>query len=177
MSTMNAMAWSLLALFMLHEFEEIILIHPWMIRNKGYIERAHAKNKKVPFDFFTSASSASLAIYEEFIIVSAVILLSCIFDSYLVWYGLFAAFTVHLVIHIIFSVIHHRYVPGLITSGLVLLPSVYILCISAIEISYGWSALLLSTVFVSVLMLLNLEALHKSVKTFDGWIEKFSEEK
>lgn len=176
MGTMNALAWLLPVLFMFHDFEEIILIRPWLVRNKEYIEKAHAENKRVPFDFFVSTGSASLCIYEEFIILSAATLLSCIFNNYIVWYGLFVAFTIHLVIHLLFVATQHRYVPGAMTSALVLIPSIYVLYISVGMTGYTWYVLTLSGVLVFAFMILNLMLLHKSVKAFDGWLRKFSGE-
>lgn len=177
MGTMNALAWLLPVLFMFHDFEEIIFIHPWLVRNKEYMKKAHAESKKVPFDFFVSNGSAALCIYEEFIILSVATLLSCIFNDYVVWYGLFVAFTVHLIIHLLFIATQHRYVPGVITSAVVLIPSIYVLYISAIMTGYTWYALSLSGVLVFAFMILNLMLLHQSVKAFDGWLRKFSGEK
>lgn len=177
MSTMNSLVWLLPVLFIFHDFEEIIFIPPWLLRNKEYIEKAHVKNKRVPFDFFVSNGSTALCIYEEFIILSVTTFLSCIFNNYIVWYGLFVAFTIHLVIHLLFVAMQHRYVPGLTTSAIVLIPSIYVLYISAIMTSYTWYVLSLSGVLVFAFMIINLILLHKSVKIFDGWLSKFSGEK
>jgi hypothetical protein len=177
MGTMNAFSWLLLVIFMFHEFEEIIFIKPWMMKNKRYIKKAHAENKRVPFDFFRSTGSAALAIYEEFIIVSAATLLSCVFDNYIVWYGLAGAFTVHLVVHILFTVKHHLYVPGVITSAIVLIPSCYVLYSAAKMTGYTMQSMLIATVLALALMLLNLLMLHRAVKAFDRWLLKLSAEK
>lgn len=177
MDTMYSITWLFVAVFMFHEFEEIIFLQPYMLKNKGYIEKVHSKNRRVPFDFFTSTSSAALAIYEEFIILSLVALLSCFFNSYIIWYGLLGAFTIHLIGHIIFTLIYRIYVPGLVTSFVVLIPSVYLLYVTAIMTSYVWYALLISTVCASALMLINLEFLHKYVNNFDKWLAKLSDGK
>lgn len=177
MFSMYTITWLFVAVFMFHEFEEIIFLQPYMIKNKEYIEKAHAEDRRVPFDFFVSVGSAALAIYEEFIILSIVAFLSCIFNSYIVWYGLLGAFTLHLIGHIIFTLKCRIYVPGVVTSFMVLIPSVYLLYVTAIMTSYEWYALLISTVCACALMLLNLELLHKYVNSFDKWLAKLSDGK
>ena len=68
-----------------------------------------------------------------------------LFDLLLPLPLLLFAFTLHLVIlHLILGNLFRRYVPGVFTAALFLLPSIYMLFYSARDLHYGWQAIVLS---------------------------------
>lgn len=88
MNTLNAIVWIFPVIFMLHEFEEIIVIKSWQLRFQ--MKRETFKGKW-PFSDFISAESFSCAVAEEFIIISVVTLICYLSNHY--QYGL--AFILH----------------------------------------------------------------------------------
>lgn len=54
---MNAIAWLFPIIFMIHDFEEIVMINAWQQKNKQYIQ--NMKDKYIPFKFKGSTASIS----------------------------------------------------------------------------------------------------------------------
>ena len=106
--------WTFPVIFMLHDFEEIIMINAWKQKRKKYIESL--KTGHVPFDFNASTASFSIAVAEEFLIISIITLVSSLINNYIIWYGFFIAFTLHLFIHLFQFIFFKKYVPSIITS-------------------------------------------------------------
>lgn len=59
--------WLFPILFMIHDFEEIIIIKSWQQKNKEYIE--NRLQKFVPFNFKASTAAFSIGVAEEFVII------------------------------------------------------------------------------------------------------------
>ena len=108
--------------FMIHDFEEIIFLKPWMENNQGYIKNRFPGLGPRIARYFSSISLLSfiIAVAEEFIIISLVTYLSVYFNNYYVWLMVFMGFFIHLIIHIIQVIIIGRYIPIVITSVLAL---------------------------------------------------------
>ena len=136
--------WLFPILFMLHDFEEILIVNAWQRKNKQYIEGR--KGKYIPFNFKGSTAAFSVGIAEEFVIISVVVVLSCLFNSYVVWFGLFIAFIIHLFLHIFMSISFKKYVPGVVTSILFIPPCCFIVYKFNVLLHYNITTLLLSIV-------------------------------
>lgn len=121
--------WLLPIVFMIHDFEEIIMMKPWAARNAGMLQKrfpglakgilAHLQQQ--------STSSFALAVAEEFILLSALTLWTVERGLYSVWAGILIAYFAHLLIHMAQFAAFRQYVPVIITS---LLTSIY--CIWAL---------------------------------------------
>ncbi len=118
---MGTLIWSLPILFMLHDFEEIIMFEAWQQR---YQEKLNSIKYK-PFDHFKSAASGSVAVLVEFIILSLAALLTNQFHTYLLWFGCQFIFILHFFGHYGLSLFFKGYVPGLTTALLFLPISIY----------------------------------------------------
>ncbi len=107
---------------MLHDFEEIIMFKPWLVKNREElkrrfprIDRALSRNHD-----HLSTSAFAVAVLNEFIIIAFITCAALYFDSYRWWFGALAAFSLHLVVHILQWLIYGKYVPVIITSVLAL---------------------------------------------------------
>ncbi len=127
-------------IFMIHDFEEIIMFKPWLRKNRKELqerfpkfERFLAKNNY--FDLSTSAFA--MAVLHEFILISLVSILSLLCKSYFWWFGAFAVYTLHLFVHIVQWLVYRKYVPVIITSVLTLPYCIYtfFVFISTVEMS------------------------------------------
>ncbi|MBC2582383.1 HXXEE domain-containing protein [Clostridium sp. DJ247] len=171
MKTLFMIIWLFPILFMIHDFEEIIMIEAWQERNKQYIE--NMANKHIPFNFKASTASFSIAVAEEFIILSIVTVVSCLLDNYIVWYGLFIAFTLHLLFHIFQWLSFKKYLPSVITSISFLPLCCFLIYKINILLDYDIITLLFSISISILVMVGNIYILHKAMMKFDSWLEKY----
>ena len=108
--------------FILHDFEEIIMFKPWLDKNREEIKTRFPRLDQIlsrnHYQFSTSAFA--VAVLHEFIIIAVITTLSMHFDSYHWWFGAFAAFSLHFFVHIAQWLVFGRYVPFIITTILVL---------------------------------------------------------
>lgn len=107
--------------FMLHEFEEIIMMPTWLQQNQTQLvgrfpaaQRMFHALGKLPAPAFT------LAVAEEFILLSACTLIATIYGHITAWYCCLLAFGIHLIVHLVQFLIIRKYIPAIITTILCL---------------------------------------------------------
>lgn len=164
MCTLNIQYWILLfpLAFMIHDLEEVIILRRWMLIHRNEIEDRFPRIKSI-LKHLSSLDTHSFAIAasEEFVII---ILATCYVHiqgiyGMEIWSALFMAFSFHQLIHIIQAIILQRYVPGLLTS-LLLLPYSYF-GLQSIWYAMNGVELLLCGVFGILFMVLNLIFAHR----------------
>lgn len=119
---MNFIIWLLPIIFMIHDFEEIIFMKPWIEKNRADLARRFPaiSQKILPhYDSLTS-SAFSLIVAEEFILISVVALITMLYQTYGLWFAVLMGFSIHLVVHIAQWLVFGRYVPVIVTSLLAL---------------------------------------------------------
>lgn len=164
--------WLFPVLFMIHDFEEIIMINVWQQRNKQYIQ--NIKNKYIPYDFSVSTEAFSIGVAEEFFIISIVTIISYLLNNYIVWIGLFIAFVLHFFFHIFMCINLKKYVPGVLTSIIFILPSCFMLYRINSLLDYHITMILFSALIGTLIMMVNIYTLHKAMKKFDYWLKRYS---
>lgn len=117
-SNLSTIVWLFPIVFMLHEFEEIIFFKYWIKRNKGYLLKRFPKlaSRFMPRIENMSVPAFTVAVTEEFILLSVITIISVMLDSYLLWLGIFMGFFVHLLAHVIQWIIIRRYIPAICTT-------------------------------------------------------------
>jgi len=110
--------WLFPIIFMIHDFEEIIMFKPWAVKNAPYLRQRFPRLAARMLSHFEglSTSAFALAVMVMFLIVSGVTLIAMEFDLYALWAGMLIGYFVHLVVHISQFLIVRRYVPVIITS-------------------------------------------------------------
>ena len=110
------------AVFMLHDFEELIMFAPWLKKNRDEVRRRFPPIDKILLKNHDrlSTSAYAVAVLHEFVVIGGITYLSLYFDAYHWWFGAFAAFTLHLFVHIGQWLIYGKYVPVVVTSILAL---------------------------------------------------------
>ena len=113
----ETMFWLLPVFFMIHDFEEIIMIRPWLDRNSDALRARFpavaAKLISSTGNLTTNAFAALDAI--EFIALSAVAFLAAEYHCVHLWSGFLIAFLIHIVIHVAQFVAWRGYVPAVLT--------------------------------------------------------------
>lgn len=108
--------------FILHDFEEIIMFRPWLDKHRTEIKSRFPRLDKILLrnHDHLSTSAFAVAVLHEFVIIAIITILAVHFDSYQWWFGAFAAFFLHLFVHILQWLVFGKYVPFIITSILAL---------------------------------------------------------
>jgi hypothetical protein len=168
----ETMMWLLPVVFMLHEFEEIIMIRPWLAKNAGDLQRRFPSlaSQLLPHFQKLSTSALAFAVAEEFILLSVLTYLAVEFELYAAWAGLLIAFFSHLLIHIIQFALYRKYVPVIVTS---LLCSPY--CLFALDFlnshtSIDWSDMTNWSLIAALGLGANLVFVHFLAARFEHWL-------
>ncbi|MDD3310392.1 MAG: HXXEE domain-containing protein [Dysgonamonadaceae bacterium] len=112
----SIIVWLFLIVFMLHEFEEIIFLKPWVGKNSAYLSKRFPKLTKRFMPRFENMSIPAFAVAEEFILLSIITISSVLLDNYLLWFGVFMGFFMHLLIHLAQWLILRKYIPVIYTT-------------------------------------------------------------
>lgn len=110
--------WSLPAMFLLHDAEEVLFLPPWLRRNRELLARRFpqlARRMLPHFDGISPLRFAAMAA-EELVLLVAVTACAALAGCYYPWLALFLAFGMHLLIHLGQWAVVGRYVPVITTS-------------------------------------------------------------
>jgi hypothetical protein len=173
MNTLNVLIWFFPVLFMMHDFEEIIVVGAWKEKYSVLISSMNKDGRKAPFSDYISADSFSCAVAEEFILFSAAALTGILWGNYIIWFGFFFCIVFHFLIHVYLSVKFGHYVPGLVTSVPFFLISCRILWKAIYLMPYSAVVLLITAVVGFTVGIANVIWLHKLMPVFHGWLEKY----
>lgn len=107
--------------FLLHELEEILMVHRWIEKNGAAMHRRFPRLRYLirKMEEMTTRRFATIA-FEEFLIVSACTFVSQQAGDLRAWYCYLAAFSIHLFVHIIQFIVWRRYIPAIISTVLCL---------------------------------------------------------
>ena len=120
--------WIFPLLFIFHDMEEIIGLVPWIRLNETLLPQKAPTILKIHKGVTTEGFA--LAVFEEFILVLSITFLAYVTQSRaleLVWLGEFAAFALHLLLHLGQSILLRKYIPALLTSILCFPVSAYLI--------------------------------------------------
>ena len=152
---MHNVFWLFPIVFMLHEMEEIIGFKIWLDKNIDIVKR-YNKISMIYQNY--SNEGFSVAVLEEYLLCILVTGVSIFLKMYIIWVGAFIAFSGHLLVHIIQSIVIKRYVPALVSSIILLPISVFL------TFRYTFSSIVISSIMCIIVMLLNLMFIHKIMK-------------
>lgn len=114
--------------FILHDAEEVIVQHRWMLKHKETLTSRFPQTTKIVehLSSLTTKAFAIAALEELFVLLfaTAYVLVDGQYSTQ-IWSALFMAFSIHLIIHIGQAVAVRGYVPGAI-STILLLPYTFI---------------------------------------------------
>ncbi|MWC28606.1 HXXEE domain-containing protein [Paenibacillus sp. MMS18-CY102] len=128
--SLQSLIWLFLAAFMIHDFEEIIVIESWMKRNFHQMQDAVPAvfRRKLREMGNVRADRFAFAVALEFIVFIPATWLAAEREVYLFFAGFNVVLLIHVLTHLGQSLIVRKYTPGVVTAILVTLPySVYLL--------------------------------------------------
>lgn len=105
--------------FIIHELEEIIMVEKWMGKHRDELFRRFPVVAK-RLERITQIDTRSFAVIvvEEFLIVSGLTIMSIVTGNIIYWYCVLAAFSIHLLIHLLQFIVWKNYIPAIITTVL-----------------------------------------------------------
>ena len=163
--------WMLPLLFILHDFEEMIVMPLWKIRH-------HQKLATFKIPFFGSVtqwSAFAVGVLEEFIILLFISGFCQLTHNSLLYLSFVVAYTSHFIIHYIMCLQFRGYVPGVVTVTLEL-PIVLII------IAHYWPSdvsLLSVVVYLLLAMVIafsNLKIMHLIMPKIQTHLEKYAKQ-
>lgn len=110
---LDLIVWISVALFLVHEFEEIVCIRPWLAKY-----RDDPRVQRQVFWSFRNTSTSVIAamIFEEYVIFVAVAFAVVVFEQPAVFAGLMIPYALHLVSHIVEAVRLRLRTPSVLSS-------------------------------------------------------------
>ena len=111
-----------------------------------------------------SPSGFAVAVLEEYLVVIIITGASLYFANYLVWLGAFIAFSLHLLIHLIQSILIRKYISARASSLVLLPPSILIIKQVIDQTNYSLLSLLIWTLLGLIFMVVNLAFAHQLMR-------------
>lgn len=118
--TLGKYVWLFPVLFIFHDMEEVIGFGIFLKRNKKMLDEKYPFVSRIYEPF--STEGFALAVFEEFAVCLLFCLIAVATDhiwTWLLWLGGFIAYALHLVLHMVQSLIIKKYIPALATSFIV----------------------------------------------------------
>lgn len=147
--------------FIIHDAEETLVQHRWMLKHTEDIVTKFPRTRPMA-EYLLSLDTKAFAIaaIEELLILLAATCYVLIDGIYAmqIWSALFLAFSVHLIVHIIQAICIKGYVPGLV-STILLLPYSFLGVESIWYVMNGMELALWGTAGI-VFMIVNLRVAH-----------------
>lgn len=114
--------------FILHDAEEVVVQHRWMLNHRESLIATFPKMTQMVEHLSSLTTKAfAIAAIEELMVLlvaTAYVLVGGVY-SMQIWSALFMAFSIHLLVHIGQAIVMRGYVPGLV-STILLLPYAFI---------------------------------------------------
>lgn len=177
MNSMNFIVWMLPIIFMLHDFEEIIMAEVWGKRYEKEINKTWPNKQPFGLNYIKTCHTPTFSIGVEviFLIGSVISFFSVMFQNYFLWYGSFLGITLHFVfVHMLGTLKFKHYVPGVITSFIFLIPSIWFLYAAEKILHFNTLTILLALLFGILLTIFLILYLHKLMGSWSKTLDKYS---
>ena len=174
----ESILWLLPVVFMIHDFEEIVMMKPWLMKNGRTLRRRFPRltDYLLPGLENMTTSGFALAVAEEFLLLSVLTFIAVEFAVYNLWTGLLLAFFAHLLVHMVQFLLYRRYVPVIVTS----LPAILYCLVAALALDgrrlIDWDAAIWWGIGCSVLVVGNLFFALNLGRRFDSWAARWQSE-
>ena len=140
------------ALFMLHEFEEII----WM---PSFVKKLSAQSPDIRFLSYYTPLTFNAIVLEQLLLLMITLYLSYQFNNYTIYTTIVIAYIYHVFGHLIQTIVIRKYVPGLLTGIFTSLFSLFYLKNNVPINLYCYSFITLTLIIVN--LVLSFMVLHK----------------
>ena len=167
--TLSLLAFLNIVLFMLHEFEEIIRVCPW-IDKKGDDPKFAKEMFIAGKAHYLSSETLAALILEEFFLASLLLFAGIVLRLPELVLAITLDHTLHLFAHIAQAVAFRTWVPGSITAVLTMPVILMTIAVFIFSQSLNWILLFLLTISIFAALLLNLRFLHSQAANVEQWL-------
>ena len=164
--------WLLLAMFMIHDFEEIIMMCAWLQKYQGEFRLRFPRLVVRSLESALNRSTAAfaLAVAEEFLLLTIFTIVTVQLELYAVWAGMLLAYFLHLLMHVGQWIALRHYVPAILTSLLTGVYCLYAFWFMGAIIHIQWSAVILPALICTLMIIINLPLSLRLADRFEGWL-------
>jgi hypothetical protein len=165
--------WLFPVVFMLHDFEEIIMMAPWIRKNYPELVRRWPRfaPRMLAVTGGLSTPAFALAVGILFIAIAATTAAVVEFQLYSLWGAMLLVFTIHFVMHIAQWLILRRYVPVIITSLPGAIYCAYASWYLLVVLRAPRGSILLSLLIVVPVFAAVFYAALRLARSFDTWLK------
>ena len=158
--------------FMIHEYEEIVMFKNWLGNNRNELKRRFPRFERVlarrgHFDYSTSTFAIGTA--HEFVLISVISLSAVWLRAFQWWFAALTGYSVHLLMHIVQWIVYRKYVPVIITSLLTLPYCIYSFAEFSKVTVLSFSQMVLWAAIGIVLTILSLFSAFFFMDRFQRW--------
>ena len=164
--------WMLPILFILHDFEEMIIMPLWKIRHHQKL----ATFRKPFFGSVTQGSAFAVGVLEEFVILLFISGFCQLTHNNLLYLSFVIAYTAHFIIHYIMCLQFRGYVPGVVTVTLEL-PIVLIIISHYWPYDVSWLSVVVYLLLAMIIAFTNLKNMHLIMPKIQTHLEKYEKQK
>lgn len=164
--------WMLPILFILHDFEEMIIMPLWKIRHHQKL----ATFRKPFFGSVTQGSAFAVGVLEEFVILLFISGFCQLTHNNLLYLSFVIAYTAHFIIHYIMCLQFRGYVPGVVTVTLEL-PIVLIIISHYWPYDVSWLSVVVYLLLAMIIAFTNLKIMHLIMPKIQTHLEKYEKQK
>jgi hypothetical protein len=167
--------WLLPIMFMIHDFEEIIMMKPWSNRYTAILNDRLPKRIRQLANHTLNLSTPAFAFAVLWIFIFLVIFTAiCVeLNLYVLWLGILITYFIHILIHIGQRVLFHQYVPAILTSSLTGIYSIYGMWFIFSRYTVNILQLIGSTLLGILLTIPVLFLAVQIASRFDAWLARF----
>ena len=173
---LESLLWLFAAVFIIHEFEEIVMFRPWMKRNAHELHlrfpRFAKRLEQVHGPLSTSA--LSIAVLEQFVLLCAVIALSVELAWLWLWIAALTVYLAHIAVHAVQFLIYRKYCPFIITSIISLAYGAYAFAYLNTRHLLPQGPEIAYVLPVAALAAVNLRLAHALARKFQRWLLSWS---
>lgn len=122
--SINTLIWLLPIVFMLHDFEEIVLVVPWLENNYDNIRKKVPSFVESKIDKLVNMSTSqfALAVFLEFTLFVIAAFMAAEYEKFIFLIVLNSLLLIHGIMHAVSIIILKRYAPFIITTILFIFP-------------------------------------------------------
>lgn len=150
--------------FTIHEFEEVLYLPRWLDKNKNLLSQK-LKNK-----FFHKVISHmditkfGLIVLEEYVLLILLLIYITISGKYILFVGILLGYTLHIIGHIVQSLILKKYISGLFTAVVSGIISIILAIIIIKKLDFLVMDIFITTIMIFISLVINLFICHALVQ-------------
>jgi len=169
--SLYSILWLFPVLFVIHAFEEIIMLRA----TRSRFRRNNRVSRHSSLQDNISTPAYCFELFIRFLVVASVTFVASFTQQYVGWFALFAAFALSLLVELLRLIRVQRYLPGAVSCVLLLPACAVLLVFVVIDLAFRWPVYLLSVLAGVAVQLILRMLLQIITPQFESWLEMFAD--